>query len=62
MSNDTQRMQDIQNALVAHIQTQLTSDEDFEIERHNNKTNKNKFMPTSPSTKSSCMSIWSRKT
>ena len=29
MSNDTQRMQDIQNALVAHIQTQLTSDEDF---------------------------------
>ena len=29
MSNDTQRMQDIQNALVAHIQTQLTTDEDF---------------------------------
>ena len=29
MSNDTQRMQEIQNALVAHIQTQLTSDEDF---------------------------------
>jgi len=29
MANDTQRMQDIQNALVAHIQTQLTSDEDF---------------------------------
>jgi len=29
MSDDTQRMQDIQNALVAHIQTQLTTDEDF---------------------------------
>ena len=29
MANDTQRMQDIQNALVAHIQTQLTTDEDF---------------------------------
>ena len=29
MVNVTQRMQDIQNALVAHIQTQLTSDEDF---------------------------------
>ena len=29
MANDTQRMQEIQNALVAHIQTQLTSDEDF---------------------------------
>jgi hypothetical protein len=29
MSNDTQRMQDIQNALVAHIETQLTTDEDF---------------------------------
>ena len=29
MSNDTQRMQDIQNQLVAHIQTQLTTDEDF---------------------------------
>ena len=29
MSNDTQRMQDIQNALVAHIQTQLATDEDF---------------------------------
>ncbi len=29
MSNDTQRMQDIQNALLAHIQTQLTTDEDF---------------------------------
>jgi hypothetical protein len=29
MTNDTQRMQDIQNALVAHIQTQLTTDEDF---------------------------------
>ncbi len=29
MSNDTQRMQDIQNALVAHIETQLTADEDF---------------------------------
>ena len=29
MSNDIQRMQDIQNALVAHIQTQLTTDEDF---------------------------------
>jgi hypothetical protein len=29
MSNNTQRMQDIQNALVAHIQTQLTTDEDF---------------------------------
>ena len=29
MSDDTQRMQDIQNALVAHIETQLTTDEDF---------------------------------
>jgi hypothetical protein len=29
MANDTQRMQEIQNALIAHIQTQLTSDEDF---------------------------------
>jgi hypothetical protein len=29
MANDTQRMQEIQNALVAHIQTQLTTDEDF---------------------------------
>ena len=29
MSNDTKRMQDIQNQLVAHIQTQLTTDEDF---------------------------------
>ena len=29
MSNNTQRMQEIQNALVAHIQTQLTTDEDF---------------------------------
>ena len=29
MSNDTQRMQDIQNALVAHIQENLKTDEDF---------------------------------
>ena len=29
MSNDTKRMQDIQNQLVAHIETQLTTDEDF---------------------------------
>ena len=29
MTNDTKRMQDIQNELVAHIQTQLTTDEDF---------------------------------
>ena len=29
MANDTQRMQEIQNALISHIQTQLTSDEDF---------------------------------
>ena len=29
MSNDTKRMQEIQDQLVAHIQTQLTTDEDF---------------------------------
>lgn len=29
MSNDTKRMQDIQDQLIAHIQTQLTTDEDF---------------------------------
>ena len=29
MSNDTKRMEEIQNQLVAHIQTQLTTDEDF---------------------------------
>lgn len=29
MDKDKQRMQDIQNQLVAHIQTQLTTDEDF---------------------------------
>ena len=29
MSNDAKRMQDIQNELVAHIETQLTTDEDF---------------------------------
>ena len=29
MSDDTKRMQDIQDQLIAHIQTQLTTDEDF---------------------------------
>ena len=29
MSNNTKRMAEIQNELVAHIQTQLTTDEDF---------------------------------
>lgn len=29
MSDDTKRMQEIQDQLVAHIQTQLTTDEDF---------------------------------
>ena len=29
MANDTKRMQDIQDQLVAHIQTQLNTDEDF---------------------------------
>ena len=29
MSDNTKRMEEIQNQLVAHIQTQLTTDEDF---------------------------------